>query len=73
MKNHTLLTYLGDESFDTGDSEEEFKIGKDAQVVVDSGTSYMLMPMNDMNKFLKFLKGKGIDCYLYHEPSCWCY
>jgi hypothetical protein len=47
--------------------------GKDAKIIVDSGTSYFLMPKKDRDLFLEYLKeSRGIKCHSESIPRCEC-
>ena len=48
-------------------------LGKDQKIIVDSGTSYILMPQKERKKFVQYLyDDKGIKCEEEDLPICEC-
>jgi hypothetical protein len=44
-------------------TKEEYVFGKDKKIIIDSGTSFILMPTNDRALFVKYLEDEiGLIC-----------
>lgn len=53
----------------------QFKLDTN-KAIIDSGTSYILMPSDDFNEFKEYLKNKNLDCQMDFERSlyyCTCF
>jgi hypothetical protein len=49
------------------------KFGENAKIIVDSGTSYFLMPSKNRDEFLEYLEqSRQIICNNDNIPRCYC-
>jgi len=68
-------TYSNELDSFTRDPPYEATFGKKAEIIVDTGTSYVYLPETDMENFITILEYKaGIVCELYDDeiPICTC-
>jgi len=57
-----------------GSEEEEFALSENSFGIVDSGTSYVLMPSADMAKLMAYFQARGVYCWQLEmgRPICYC-